>query len=139
LQHPGAAVDRLRLRKVPAVLRGLARGLERSSRQSLRRTRHAQRHSRQVRPVHKALDDVRVAGPNAFFYDEKRETWIVCGKQGRTHAFNSNGRLVTSFSLPPGGAERRVGTARWRRLEGVEVEPLRQKILRDEAHLQENG
>jgi hypothetical protein len=116
----GNELARSALRRIPRIMGHLARGIERSARQRGRRTRHAQGHRRQRRPVHKALEDARRATDEQLFYDEKRETWIVCGKHGRTHAFNDDGHLVTSFSLPSGGTAFRVRTDRWRPMKPTE-------------------
>jgi hypothetical protein len=116
------------LRQVPAVLRRFARDVERGGRQRVRRTRHAE-DRRGERPVGKAMDDVRGAAPEALFYDEKTNTRVVCGQQGRTHVFNADGRHVTTFVLPPGGSEFRVRTQRWRRLSATEGEALRAQVI----------
>jgi hypothetical protein len=116
------------LRQVPAVLRRFARDVERGGRQRVRRTRHAE-DRRGERPVGKAMDDVRGAALEAFFNDEKTNTRVVCGPQGRTHVFNADGRHVTTFVLPPGGSEFRVRTQRWRRLSATEGEALRAQVI----------
>jgi len=59
------------------------------------------------------------------FFDEKRRTFVVCGRQGRAHAFTAEGRHVTSFVLPAGGAEFRVRTNRWRPIRPEEFAPFR--------------
>ena len=94
-----AQAAREAMKQVPVVLRRLAESLDRSGRQDSRRTRHAEERRTQQRPVHKALDDVRDASPEKWFFDEKAGTAVVCGPQGRAHAFSPNGRHVTSFSL----------------------------------------
>jgi hypothetical protein len=109
------------LKKIPQLLSRLARDLEQGDRQGARRTRHAESHPRQERPVHKALEDAREADEGKLFYDEKRGTWIACGRQGRTHAFSESGKHVTSFVLPAGGADFRVRTQRWRALRKEEI------------------
>jgi hypothetical protein len=121
------SADELRqqLRRVPQMLAGLARTLEQGDRQSARRTRHAEQHRRPQRPVHKAVEDALAAGEGRLFYDEKKDTWIACGKQGRAHVFSAEGRHVTSFVLPPGGAEFRLRTHRWRALQKEETARFR--------------
>lgn len=121
---------RKHLRRVPAVLSRMARSFEQSYRQGRRRTHHAQHRRTQERPVHKALDDAGSAGDDALFYDEKHETWVARGKQGRVHAFNREGRHVTSFFMQPGGAEFRVRTNRWRRLNEDEAAAFRKRLQR---------
>lgn len=116
------------LQGIPAILGGLARAIERGARQDQRRTRHAQRHPRQERPVHKAWDDAREAPQAGLFYDEKRNTWVVCARQGRTHAFNEQGRHVTSFTLEAGAVEFRVRTRRWRAATPAEFAAFREKL-----------
>jgi len=49
-----------------------------------------------------------------IFCDEKAGTMIVCGPQGRAHAFAPDGRHVTSFILRPGAVAFRLRTQRWR-------------------------
>ncbi len=102
------------LGRVPGILHRLAESLQRGGRQEDRRTRHVERRrTEDRRPVHKALDDLAAARETQLFWDEKQRTWIVCGSQGRAHAFNPDGRQVTSFELPAGGPEFRVHTGRW--------------------------
>ncbi len=124
-----AAGLRQALQGVPGVLNGLARALERGNRQTRRRTLHAQLHPRQERPVHKALDDARAAVVGNVFFDEKHQTWVVCGRQGRTHAFNAQGRHVTSFTVPSGAPEFRVRTQRWRPADADEVTAFLQRFV----------
>jgi len=119
---------RKHLQRMPGILNRLARTLEQGDRQTARRTRHAEQHAREERPVHKALEDARRAGEEQLFFDEKHHTWIACGRQGRAHAFNEMGRHVTSFVLPPGGAEFRVRTRRWRTLPPEEAAEFRALI-----------
>lgn len=100
--------------RLPQLLGKLARAVEQGARQKLRRTHHAETRGSRGRPVHKALQEARAAQPEHLFVDEKKGTWIACGKQGRAHVFNEAGRHVTSFLLPPDGAAFRVRTSRWR-------------------------
>ncbi len=115
--------------RIPTILRRLADSIERGERQLDRRTRHAE-HRRQQdrRPVHKALEDAAAAAIGAWYRDERDDTLIVCGPQGRAHVFNEDGRHVTSFILPPGGAEFRVRTARWSPLPAEDVNRVRAAI-----------
>jgi hypothetical protein len=122
------ATVRRHLRRVPAVLGHLARSFEQSCRRSRRRTQHAQHRRKERRPIHKALDDARVAGDDALFFDEKHETWVVCGKQGRVHAFSREGRHVTSFVVQPGSAGFRVRTNRWRPMDREEAAEFRSQV-----------
>ncbi len=116
------------MKQIPSILHRLAESLDRSGRQDSRRTRHVEQRRAQQRPVHKALDDVRDAAPGQWFYDEKAGTSVVCGPQGRAHAFSSNGRHVTSFSLRPESVDFRLRTHRWRRMSAAESDEIRRKI-----------
>lgn len=102
------------MRRVPAILRRLCESLERGERQGQRRTRHAEERREEQRPVHKALDDAREVKSDNVFFDERSRTVMVHGAKGRAHAFNTEGRHVTSFTLKPGGLELRLRTRRWR-------------------------
>ncbi len=102
------------MRRVPGILRRLCENIERGERQHHRRTRHAEARREEQRPTHKAFDDARQAGPDRVFFDEKSRTVMVHGAKGRAHAFNTEGRHVTSFTLKPGGLDLRVRTRRWR-------------------------
>lgn len=116
------------MKQVPVVLRRLAESLDRSARQDSRRTRHVEERRAQQRPVHKALDDVRDSSPDKWFYDEKADTVVVCGPQGRAHAFSPNGRHVTSFSLRPESIDFRLRTQRWRPMTAAEADEIKRKI-----------
>jgi len=116
------------MRRVPLVLRRLAEFLERGHRQGQRRTRHVEDRRHENRPVHKALDDAREATVEALYHDEKTETWVVCGPQGRTHVFNDEGRHVTSLFLKPEAVQFRLRTRRWRKATGEEGETFRKRI-----------
>ena len=111
---------------VPGILHRLAESIERGRRQDERRTRHVeQRRVEDRRPVHKAIDDLAMAGEGKIFRDEREATLIVCGDQGRAHVFSPTGRHITSFTLGPGGAEFRVRTGRWTPLQAADAEALR--------------
>jgi hypothetical protein len=116
------------MKQVPLVLRRLAESLERSARQDIRRTRHVEERRAQQRPVHKALDDARDATPGKWFFDEKAGTAVVCGPQGRAHAFSGNGRHVTSFILRPESVYFRARTGRWRLMAQSESEDFKKRI-----------
>lgn len=124
--------DPSRMRRVlgglPRVLGRLARGLEQGARRRRRRTRHAEQQRERSRPVHKALEEARSARDEALYVDDKRGTWVACGRQGRAHVFNTRGRHVTSFQLPAGGAAFRVRTERWRRMDDDEVRRFREAL-----------
>ena len=123
-----AEAAREAMKQVPSILRRLAESLDRSGRQDSRRTRHVEERRAQQRPVHKALDDVRDAAPDKWFHDEKAGTAIVCGPQGRAHAFSPNGRHVTSFSLRPDSIEFRLRTHRWRPMTAAEANEIKRRI-----------
>jgi hypothetical protein len=115
--------------EVPHLLRRFARSLERGGRLHVRRTHHAEeRHG--DRPVHKALDDALHAQSDGLFFDERRGTFIVCGRQGRVHAFSPDGRHVTSLVMQPGSVEFRVRTRRWRALGAEESAELKSRLRR---------
>jgi hypothetical protein len=116
------------LRRVPVILRRLAEFLERGYRQGRRRTHHVEDRRQEHRPVHKALDDVREAPLEAFFYDERSAAFVVCGPQGRAHVFNVAGRHVTSFVLKPDSVDFRVRTQRWRPATAEEARDVKQRI-----------
>lgn len=120
----GAAFGRA-LGGVPAVLRRLAQSLERGGRQVARRTRHADERRASRRPVHMAVADALRARSGPVYVDMRTDGLVVCGEQGRAHVFNREGRHVTSFVLPPGGAQTRVRTGRWRSAEAEESAALR--------------
>ena len=126
----GADAEAVRgaMKQVPSILHRLAESLDRSGRQDSRRTRHVEERRAQQRPVHKALDDVRDAAPDKWFHDEKAGTAIVCGPQGRAHAFSPNGRHVTSFSLRPDSIEFRLRTHRWRPMTAAEANEIKRRI-----------
>lgn len=117
------------MRRVPVVLRRLAEFLERGHRQGQRRTRHAEDRREENRPVHKALEDAREATAEALYHDEKTQTWVVFGPQGRTHVFNDEGRHVTSLFLKPEAVEFRLRTRRWRRVTPEEAAAFKQRPL----------
>lgn len=128
-RHQKATSETMRrvLGRVPGILQRLVRALERGARQGARRTQHVR--DRQVkRPVHKAIEDASAARDDALFFDPKKQTIVACGKQGRSHVFNPEGRHVTSFFLPPGGAAFRVRTERWRPLTPEEIASFRARI-----------
>jgi len=101
-------------RQVPGIMRRLGQAIEQGARRDDRRTQHASQRQTERRPVHKALADTADAQVDDCFFDIRRETWIVRGKQGRAHVFGQDGRLVTSFALAAGNADFRVRTGRWR-------------------------
>ncbi|HMP89065.1 MAG TPA: hypothetical protein PJ991_02630 [Kiritimatiellia bacterium] len=100
--------------RIPGVARRLAEALERGGRQSERRTRHVEQRRMERRPVHKALEDARGVSPENCYYDEKAKTFVVVGDRGRVHAFNADGRHVTSFMMKAASIQFRVRTGRWR-------------------------
>ncbi len=135
------------LRRVPAVLQRFCASVERGDRQGRRRTRHAEERRQERRPVHKALDDARAATAEQVFLDERAQTVMVWGGRHRTHAFNRQGRHVTSFVLPPAGLEQRVRSRRWRPVTPEEfllfrdavAEAVRAAAAADEASAQDGG
>ncbi|MBU1694572.1 MAG: hypothetical protein KKC51_11500 [Verrucomicrobia bacterium] len=116
------------LRRVPGVMRRLAESLERGGRQEARRTHHVERRRQEQRPVHKALEDVRAVAAGMAFEDEKAGTTVACGPQSRAHAFNRDGRHVTSFVLRPQAIDLRLRTRRWRVLTPEEVAEFKRRV-----------
>ena len=112
------------------ILRGMARRLERDVRARTRRTRHAeQRHESGERPTRKAVEDIQGARGDAFLVDEKTGTVVVLGERGRTHFFNSDGRLVSSVRYSRDAIERKRGQGVWREASAGEIGNLRAKLL----------
>jgi hypothetical protein len=118
------------LREVPQVIRGLVQDLERQGRQGVRRTIHAEERGAQRRPVHMAIEDLRKAGPEDFFFDEHRKTLVVLGAKHRVHAFTLEGRHATSFSLDSASVDRRVRRGRWRSATPDERQQLLEAVAR---------
>ncbi len=116
------------LKQIPSVLHRLADALDRGHRQSRRRTRHAEQRRQESRPVHKALEDARDAKPEDLFFDLKSETLIICGSKGRTHAFNDEGKHITSFLIKPDTIDFRLRTERWRRADAAEFAAFRERL-----------
>jgi len=114
--------------RIPGVARGLVEALERGGRQGERRTRHVEERRRDQRPVHKAMDDAAAAKSDACFFDEKAKTFVVVGDRGRTHAFNADGKHVTSFIMKPSAVAFRVRTERWRPVQSVEWDEIRRVL-----------
>jgi hypothetical protein len=114
--------------RVPGVMRRLAESLERGGRQEARRTHHVERRRQEQRPVHKALEDVRAVAAGMAFEDEKAGTTVACGPQSRAHAFNRDGRHVTSFVLRPQAIDLRLRTRRWRMLTPQEVVEFKHRV-----------
>ncbi|HOW98334.1 MAG TPA: hypothetical protein P5567_05685 [Kiritimatiellia bacterium] len=123
----GARVHEV-MRRLPGIMRRLAESLERGGRQESRRTHHVERRRHEHRPVHKALEDAQAAAPGLVFDDEKAGTTVACGPQSRAHAFNRDGRHVTSFVLRPQAIDLRVRTRRWRVLAPDEVAEFKRRI-----------
>ena len=103
------------LRRIPAIMKSLRISLERADRQDNRRTRHAVTRKKQQRPIHKAQEDLKKCATDRFFFDEKHHTWVVVGSGNRAHAFNDEGRHITSFSIQADSVDFRLRTHRWRR------------------------
>ncbi len=116
------------LGRIPGVGRRLAEALSRGGRQEERRTRHAETRRKEQRPVHKALEDAKAAKPEHFYFDLKADTFVVVGEKGRVHAFNEEGKHVTSFMMKPATVAFRVRTERWRRATGEEVVGMRERL-----------
>ncbi len=114
--------------RIPGVARRLAEALSRGGRQDERRTRHVEARRKEQRPVHKAREDVAAAKPESWYFDIKAETWVVVGDRGRAHAFNDEGKHVTSFMLKPAAVDYRLRIERWRRASLDEVKEVAGKV-----------
>ncbi len=108
-----ASANRL-MARIPGVARRLAEALERGDRQAGRRTRHVEIRRQEQRPVHKAREDALQARPENWYADTKAGTFVVVAARGRAHAFNRDGRHVTSFILRATALDFRIRTGRWR-------------------------
>ena len=87
---------------VRPLLTQLARGVERIYRRQKRRTRHAadRRHDRPQ--VGLALKDLKRAGRERFYHDERKGTFIVIGPKWRIHVFGEDGLHVDEYGPDPG-------------------------------------
>jgi len=108
-----------------AVLRHLAHSIERKGRQRQRRTVHAEVRGQQMRPIHKAHDDLANAPVADFFRDTVKHSLIVLGKGGRMHAFSQEGKHITSMIIKGDELERRRRRRRFLPLDPEAVEEFR--------------
>jgi len=98
-----------------AILGELARRVVREARGRGRRTMHAEeRHSDGRRPTRTALLDLRRARPEELMVDRRSGALVVPGGRGRTHFFNSGGRLVSSVRYAPEELARKRKRGHWR-------------------------
>ena len=101
--------------RVGAILRGLARRMERDSRARGRRTSHAElRHESGDRPTRQAVEDARVAAPDAVLADDRTGALVILGDRGRTHFFSLEGRLISSVRYSREAIERKRAQGLWR-------------------------
>jgi hypothetical protein len=115
--------------KVFSILRHLAHSIERKGRQRVRRTAHAELRGNQNRPIHAAREDLAQATNGDFYRDRFRGSVIVTGKSGRAHAFNDEGRHITSFVLQGNELDRRLQRRRYQPLDEPERAAFRQRAL----------
>lgn len=115
--------------KAFSILRHLAHSIERKGRQQQRRTAHAELRGQENRPVHKAYDDLVRASQADFLSDTVRQSVIVLGRSGRLHAFNQEGRHITSMAIGGDELERRRRRRRYLPLEAGTVEPFRNRAI----------
>ena len=100
--------------RVMGILNGLSRRLERDHRARGRRTQHAQeRHASGKRPTSKALEDLRVAGDEAFLFDRRSKAIVVLGGRGRTHFFSEEGKLVSSVRYSRDAISKKLESEQW--------------------------
>lgn len=124
--RPGAERDR----EFETLLKHCASSLERICRQESRRTKHARmRHRDPTRPAGAALKDVERAGPDQYFLDNRRGTYVVLGPRCRAHFFNKEGRHVTSLVCRGEEIEHRMQTNQWKVLEPTKSSELKARIL----------
>jgi hypothetical protein len=98
-----------------AILGEFARRVVREARGRGRRTRHAEeRHAGGRRPTRTALLDLRRARPEELMVDRRSGALVVPGGRGRTHFFNSGGRLVSSVRYAPEELARKRKRGHWR-------------------------
>lgn len=98
-----------------AILGEFARRVVREARGRGRRTHHAEeRHSSGRRPTRTALLDLRRARPEELMVDRRSGALVVPGGRGRTHFFNSQGRLVSSVRYAPEELARKRKRGQWR-------------------------
>ena len=116
-------------RRIEGLLAGLARRLEQGQRAQQRRTHHAEQHHLEgERPTRMALADLTRAQADDFLFDARRQTVIVLGERGRAHAFNLNGKLVTSVRYGAGAIEKRRKFGLWRPASASEISALKTNI-----------
>jgi hypothetical protein len=115
--------------KAFSLLRHLAHSIEQKGRQQWRRTQHAELRAGQNRPVHKAFDDVVAAAVQDVYTDRFKQSVIVAGRGGRIHAFNRDGRHITSLMLPGDEFDRRVSRGRYVPCGVGDAEAFRANVL----------
>jgi hypothetical protein len=124
-RHPPGSFQR----RLEGLLGGLARRLEQGQRAQQRRTHHAELHHLEgERPTRMALADLARAREEHFLFDTRRQTVIVLGERGRAHAFNLEGKLVTSVRYGAGAIERRRKFGLWRPASASEIVALKTRI-----------
>jgi len=133
LERQGAAASEASAaqldRRIDGLLQALARRLEKGWRGEERRTQHArERHDQGDRPTRMALADLARATPAELLFDVRRKTLIVLGERGRAHAFNLQGKLVTSLRTHPAATEKRRARGLWRAATPAEAERVRGQL-----------
>ncbi len=112
--------------RIEGILKGLARRLRQDHRSRGRRTRHAeQRHGSGERPTRKALEDLAAAASSDIFRDERTGTLVILGERGRTHFFNTEGKLVSSVRYSRDAIEGKLKNGLWRQATAPEIETIR--------------
>ena len=112
--------------RIEGILHGLARRLRQDHRSRGRRTRHAeQRHGSGERPTRKALEDLAEAAASDIFMDERNGTLVILGERGRTHFFNTEGKLVSSVRYSRDAIEGKLKNGLWRQATAPEIEAVR--------------
>lgn len=116
------------LAELPKVLQGLQKDIEAINRRDGRRTKHAQLRHLQKRPIAQAVQDLKKAKVEDFFWDERKNSFVVKGPKNRFHIFSPSGQHVTSLFLEKNSFEQRLRKGRWKPYLG-NVQELKQKIL----------
>jgi hypothetical protein len=88
------------------------------------RSKHAQQRANEGRSVSPARNDAQKAKPaDILRQDDGR--WVVKGKNGRIHIFESDGEHVTTFKNPSRNTNMRIRRGDWFRPSYEEIEQFK--------------
>jgi hypothetical protein len=94
---------------------------------SPKRSEHAEIRASQGRPVGNAISDARKASmKDVFIQDDGR--YIVVGKKGRVHIFESDNVIVTSIRTTHTNIVRNVKNGRWQQVSESQFEIFRKML-----------